>query len=429
MAENKLTDRHLRNLKPTSIEQVIGDGGGLWVRVLPVQKGGGVNFYYRFEFLGKERRYNCGSYPATSLAQARQIRNQARERVRGGIDPVLKDEQERVARTAAQVAESMELTVSDLLEDWKRVYLSAHRKDGGASVEAAIQRDALPLIGTMKARDVRLQHVVKVIDRLLARNARRSANLILSLMRQMFRHGMGRGIVENDPTLALSKKQAGGKETPVDRNFSFAEISELAQKLQKTDLHQKYVAAIWLLLATGARVGELIKAKWGDLDLESGTWVIPATNAKNGRAHVVHLSAFAMRQIEYLRSIDEGVYLLSGREASKSLSDKTISKAIRDRIRQTQLRGHTPKLGSLMLSGGEWSPHDLRRTMASRMGDLNVPPHVIERCLNHVQQGIVAVYQRQEYMRERKEAFEVWGEKLASIVDGIQLAKTQPGEA
>ena len=61
MAENKLTDKHLRGLKPGPSEKTLGDGGGLWVRVMPADKGGAINFYYRFQFSGKERRYNCGS--------------------------------------------------------------------------------------------------------------------------------------------------------------------------------------------------------------------------------------------------------------------------------------------------------------------------------------------------------------------------------
>lgn len=415
MAENKLTDKHLRNLKPADDEQLVGDGGGLWARALPKSKGGAVNFYYRFEFDGRERRYNCGTYPDTSLSQARERRNEARKLVKSGVDPVQHEENARSARTAAQAVERMEKTVEDLLADWKRVYLSAHRKDGGTEVEAAMRRDVIPMIGKMRARDVKLAHVVQVIDRVLDRGARRTANVTLSLMRQMFRHGLARGIVDTDPTLALSKKQAGGKETPVSRNLSWEEIAELHRRLSDSDLHPKMQAAIWFLLATGARIGELLKARWGDIDEKGKTWTIPAENAKNGRAHLIHLSAFAMKQLKAMQEFRDGPFLLSGRDPEVGLSDKTVSKAIRDRMRKVPLKKRTPRTGTLLLSGGEWSPHDLRRTMASRMGDLEIEPHVIERCLNHVQQGIVGVYQRQEYLKERKAAFETWGRKLASL--------------
>lgn len=415
MPENKLTDKHLRTLKPTDTEQLLGDGGGLWVRALPKGKGGAINFYYRFQIGGKERRYNCGTYPETSLAKARELRNAARNLVKKGIDPVQQDANDRAARSAAQAMESMEKTVSELLEDWKRVYLSVHRKDGGTAVIDAMNRDVIPTIGSMKAKDVRLPHIVKVIDRILERDARRTANQTLSLMRQMFRHGMGRGIVETDPTLALTRKQAGGKETPVERNLSFEEITELHQKCALAGLSDRIHAAIWLLLATGARVGELSKAQWSHIDENAQTWTIPETNSKNNREHLIHLSPFAMTQIATLKKVKCSDYLFAGRDTKKPISEKLISKAIRDRIRRVPLKRRTPKTGSLLLAGGEWSPHDLRRTMASRMGDLGVEPHIIERCLNHTQQGIVGVYQRQEYLAARKEAFHLWGNALNQL--------------
>lgn len=415
MAENKLTDKSLRALKPTPKEQLLGDGGGLWVRVLPLEKGGAINFYYRFEFNGKERRFNCGTYPETSLAAAREKRTLARRIVQSGIDPIQQAEQERLSRSAAQALEQMEKSVQELFNDWKRVYLEVHRKDRGEAVEAAMKRDVLPRLGAMKAKDVRLPHIVQVIDQVLDRGARRTANMTLSLMRQMFRHGLARGIVETDPTLGLSKKQAGGNDVPVDRNLSFAEVTELLGKIQASDLQDRMKAAIRLLLATGARVGELLKGKWDDIDLTAKTWTIPVENSKNKRAHLIHLSPFAIDQIELLSVNRAGPYLLAGRDIKLPLSEKSVSKAIRDRIRKEPLKKRTPRTGTLLLTGGEWSPHDLRRTMASRMGDLEIEPHIIERCLNHIQQGIIGVYQRQEYIEQRKAAFEKWGKKLKSL--------------
>jgi integrase len=415
VAENKLTDKHLRNLKSTELEQVVGDGGGLWLRVLPTGKGGAINFYYRFLYEGKERRYNCGTYPETTLAQARQRRNDARNLVKSGVDPVLKEQSDRITRASEQAVAKMEKTVADLLTDWKRVYLSAHRSDSGESVEAAMLRDVIPVIGTMKAKGVKLQHIIQVIDRILERGARRTANMALSNMRQMFRHGLGRGIVETDPTLGISRNQAGGKETPVDRNLSFDELKELRKKLAASDLPSRYQAAIWFLLATGARIGELLKARWDDINTKGKVWTIPAENSKNGREHLIHLSAFAAKQLGVLKQFSDAPYLLSGRDPKEALSDKAVSRAIRDRIRTGPTKRRIPKTGTLLLSGGEWSPHDLRRTMASRMGDIEIEPHVIERCLNHVQQGIVGVYQRQEYLDQRKAAFEKWGKKLSTI--------------
>lgn len=426
MAENKLTDKNLRNLKPSDAEQLVGDGGGLWVRVLPESKGGAINFYYRFQISGKERRFNCGTYAATTLANARAARNAARKLVQQGIDPVLKEEANRAAATSAQAMEQMEKTVDDLFLDWKRVYLVAHRSDKGAFVESIYNFDIKAALGKMKAKDVRLPHIVQVIDTILARGVRRKANMVLSTMRQMFRHGLGRGIVETDPTLGLSRNQAGGKETPVDRNLSFDEVVELNSKMPSTGLHPKMQAGLWLILATGARVGELLKAKWSDVDMDAGHWRIPIENAKNKTAHLIHLSAFAATQLTVLAELRSAVYLFAGQKDKTHMSDKALSKAVRDRIRTEPLTARTPKTGTLLLTGGEWSPHDLRRTMASRMGDLGVAPHVIERCLNHTLQGIIGVYQRQEYMAERQAAFDLWGQRLETLTSAPKMPTIDP---
>ena len=428
MAENKLTDKHLRSLKPGAVEQIIGDGGGLWIRVMPSEKGGAINLYYRFQFNGKERRYNCGTYPDISLSHARENRNAARLLVKRGIDPVEKEASERVSRASAQAQAKLDKTVADLLHDWERIYLSSHRKGNGKDVVQSLNLDVIPLIGSMKAKDVRLAHVIDVVDKIVDRDAKRKANMVFSLMRQMFRFGMARGIVETDPTFGLSKKQVGGKEIPSTRNLSYEEIVELNEKLAFSGMHEKMRSGIWLLLATGARVGELLKAKWADIDTTNKTWTIPVENAKNAREHLIHLSNFALQQINILENIRSGQYLFEGRKTDSSLSDKALSKAIRDRIRSVPLKNRTNKTGKLLLTGGEWSPHDLRRTMASRMGDLGVAPHVIERCLNHVQQGIVGVYQRQEYLKERRGAFDKWGAKLASLTSPKRNVKKVRGK-
>jgi hypothetical protein len=138
MAENKLTDKSLRALKPTEGEQSVGDGGGLWIRILPASKGSTINFYYRFQISGKERRFNCGSYPDTSLAEARRKRNTARALVAQGIDPVEQVAEIKASTEAALASQRLEKTVDGLFDDWERVYLKAHHKDKGTPRKARV---------------------------------------------------------------------------------------------------------------------------------------------------------------------------------------------------------------------------------------------------------------------------------------------------
>ena len=140
---------------------------------------------------------------------------------------------------------------------------------------------------------------------------------------------MGRAIVDTDPTLAMSNKQAGGTATPVERTLSAAEIKELADKLPGSGLSSRLQAAIWLLLATGARTGELSKSAWSAMDLKTKTWLIPAHDAKNGRAHLIHLSKFALKQVKVLKEFNEGNFVLSRQperqDCSRTLGEKGVA--------------------------------------------------------------------------------------------------------
>jgi integrase len=101
----------------------------------------------------------------------------------------------------------------------------------------------------------------------------------------------------------------------------------------------------------------------------------------------------------------------------RPVGPQTIGKQLRDRQRVTQVKGRTAKRGALLLSRGEWTAHDLRRTAATMMREAcKVSSDVVERCLNHQPQGIVAIYQRGELLDERRAAFDAWGAELERLM-------------
>ncbi len=423
MAERLLTEKHLQAAKSTPARDVyLSDGGGLYARVLKGRpdRDKKIVFQYRYKLNGRTGIFHCGTYPKISLSQARKQRDTARQVRDKGIDPTQENKRQRADIAAKEQAQALEKTLRGMFEDWERVYLRKHHKDGGALVRDFIDSDVLTYLGKVRARDVTRQQLVQVIDRIADRGSNRKANAVLSLLKQMFKHGLARGIVDNDPTHGLTKGHAGGKETPRDRNLSPVEITDLAKRLPSAALPSRMQVALWLLLATGARAGELIRARWSEFDLEARIWTIPAERSKNGKPHIVHLSDFSMLLLKKLE--DEGVtkLLFEGRNEGEPLSEKWVSKCLRDRQRTIALKNRTKKTGVLLLSGGEWRAHDLRRTMASRMGDLGIAPHIIEKCLNHSLGGILAVYQRQEYLPERKTAFQTWGNYLERITSTDQ---------
>jgi integrase len=421
MAENILTDREFRSLKATNVEQSINDGGGLYVRIRPQDKGGAKSFRFRYRIDDKQRWVTL---KATSLAEARKERDEFRKQVKKGIDPTLEKKLEQERQRQAQLAEHAELTrqqalitVCDLFERWAATDLQ-NRKDSGKEIRRMFKKDVLPIIGQLAVADVRKGHITEITDALLLRGVNRMAKLILSLVRQMFRFAVDRDIIEFDPTASIRKAKIGGKPVERDRVLSEDEIRALHRQLPNAHMIPSTECAIWIMLSTCCRVGELSKAKWEHIDFTAKTWLIPDDHSKNGKPHMIYLSDFAMGQFKRLTEFRESdIWLFMDRTKTTYVCDKSISKQINDRQTDRDLSNRSKHKDVLKLSGGKWTPHDLRRTGATIMGNLGVLPDVIEKCLNHTEQNkMKRVYQRQELKAEQAEAWRKLGERLELLV-------------
>lgn len=416
MAKNLLTDREFRNLKATDMEQHINDGGGLYVRVRPQNKGGGKSFRFRYRIDGKPRWVTL---TATTLADAREERDAFKTKVKRGIDPSTEKRLEKERQRQAQLAEQAELarqqaliTVHDLFERWAVTDLQ-NRKDGGKEIRRMFEKDVLPIIGGLAVAEVRKGHITEITDALLLRGVNRMAKLILALVRQMFRFAVDRDIIEFDPTASIRKAKIGGKSVERDRVLSDDEIRALFRQLPNANLIPSTECAIGIMLSTCCRVGELSKAKWEHIDFTAKTWLIPDEHSKNGKPHKIYLSDFALTQFKRLAQYRNSTWLFTDRTGTTHVCDKSISIQIRSRQTDLDLSNRSKQKNALRLSGGKWTPHDLRRTGATIMGNLGILPDVIEKCLNHTEQNkMKRVYQRQELKAEQAEAWRKLGERL-----------------
>ena len=421
----KLTEKELQAIKPTARGKKIFDGGGLR-GTIRVNKESTVSIFFtwRYKFESKSKDLACGTWPKTRLAEIRRNRDHARRILEQGKDPALERKAEKLetkveqqARIAELKAQDERITVHDLYDRWVAIEIN-RRKDGGAELRRGFEKDVLPAIGSMAAENVTKAHVTGILDAILARGANRLANRTLSELRQMFGFGYVRDIVKTDPTHRIRKQDIGGKEVERDRALSEDEIRELARKLPDANLLKSTECAIWIMLATCCRIGESSRARWKDVDFESKTWTIPSENSKNTKAHTIFLSDFALHQFEMLRSFASADdWIFPDRTGENHVCTKSITKQIRDRQRLDAMSNRTKKTGVLLLSNGEWTPHDLRRTSATLMGKLGVRPDVIERCLNHVEQNkLKRIYQRHELKAEQREAWRLLGERITLLL-------------
>ena len=423
MAINKLTDVAFRKIKTTDTEQLLSDGGGLYVRVRSSADGGAISFRFVYRVEGKQRWLTLESYPEMKLAEARALRESYKQLVQKGIDHRLEKRNEASRNRQAQLDEKVRLeklaaraTVRDLFDCWVSLELAKRKESGRNELIRSFEKDVLPVIGMIPAEDVTKAHVMQVLDNILARSAHRLANRTLSEMRQMFGFGYARDIVKNDPTHRLKKADIGGKETERDRVLSEDEIRELARKIPGANLYCPSECAIWIMLSTGCRVGDLMKATWDEIDFGARTWTFAPEKDKTHikRTHTIFLSDFALRQFERLREVSgSGLWLYPDTSGSKPVCKKSITKQIGDRQRTEALRNRSKLTGALLLSGGSWTPHDLRRTCTTIMVELGVLPDVAHLCTYHLEQDrIKRTYNRSKQQAAQAEAWRVLGERL-----------------
>jgi integrase len=280
------------------------------------------------------------------------------------------------------------------------------------------------------AADVSKAHIQEIVDTIKSRatpaqNMVRTAKKTLADMRQMFGFALDRDYVEADPTARVKKARIGA-DVERDRVLSEAELILLFQKLPKAGLAATSQLALLIQLATAARIGEVLAARWEHVDFERRGLTLPET--KNGKRHEIWLSDFALYQLKRLHE-HTGLtpWLFPAAPAKKGHPDfadhicvKTVTKQVSDRQRpgEAPLSGRSKDVDALVLPGGKWTPHDLRRTAATTMAELGALPDVIEKCLNHAEVGKVKrIYQRAQYEVPMREAWSLLGTRLTLMKD------------
>ncbi len=432
----KVTVKELEALAEADVGRRIRDADGVFGVVRSRVGGVSVVFKWRYRVDGAVREIVLGTWPGVSLAQVRQKRAEAaKEQI--GTDHALERKLRREAKrtevlegitaqkaqqaevAAKQAADAARLTVQGLYDRWSVAVLTKH-KDGGTEAKRIMVRDVLPSLSRVALEDVKRTHVAALVDKLTQAQYKRAHKIAFSLCRQMFRYAVGRGYIENDPTSSIEKRTLG-QDNIRTRTLAEPELRALDAKMDDARLKAQTRLAVWLALATGCRVGELLKAQWSHVDKQAGTWTIPDT--KNGRTHVVYLSAFAAEQFDKLRKLTgETPWCFPGRVGSH-MDEKAITKQLKDRQQPDKAKATKSQKGqrsahptALLLPGGAWTPHDLRRTAATLMVHLGTRPDVVERCLNHTEQNrMVATYQHASLVAEQTEAWRLLGERLALL--------------
>ena len=339
----KISAVTLKSLTEKDLGRRMFDGDGLSGKVRLQKSGIVVTFEYRFKLNGKSRSVSCGKWPTSSLKEIRQFRDDKRLLVESGIDPVeqnkstklqkqvevaqqIERHNEELARIAAE--EATQRTFADALKQWKKLEL-VRRRDGGAEVVRAFQKDVFPTLEHVALIDIKRSMLLDIFDQIVERGSSVMANHLFGDLRQLFDFAVTREWIDSNPLNGISKDKIGRPPKERDRYLSEDEIIELKQRLPTANLLKTTEIAIWVMISTCCRVGEISRARWEHIDLEASEWFIPAGISKNAKPHTILLSEFSKQQLEELHTItgDSEWCLLPREEATISASNLLPSRS------------------------------------------------------------------------------------------------------
>lgn len=386
---NKLTDRKLKSMLglPAERESKLADGGGLMARI---SKNGAVSWLFRYRLGGRDTepfRLNLGKYPDVTLKQARELRDQCRSWLAEGKDPKL---QMKLTKS-----ESLKpVTVRDAIQYW----ISEYAEDNRANVDrhkAQLEKHIYPFIGDMALSDCETRYWLQCFDR-MKKNSPVAAGYVFQMCKQALKFCRVRRYAISTALEDLTIPDVGKKQAKRDRVLSEREAGDLWLAISEKKYFMSYYTNLLKIITVfGCRTQEVRLSEWQEWDREAWIWIVPKEHTKAGE-RIVRPVPESMRQfIDDLHSRNYKTGLVLG-EVKKTEAVSQWGRAIYKKL------GHSEP----------WTIHDLRRTLATHMNNMGIAPHVVEQLLGHAMPGVMAIYNRSQYLPEKLDALSKWVDRL-----------------
>ena len=403
----QLTDRRILTAKATGKDVALPDGNGLYLRVA---RKGTKSFSYRYQNSeGRRVWLLIGPYPQTSLAEARQRAAEWAALRKTGADPQLTDQRVRQKLAEADAAHRAADSFEALAHEYFRRHVAKRYKNPDYFLWK-LEKHALPYIGKRKLKELTRADIALVINRVVDSGARVMANRVLNDVKLVLAYAVEQGHIEMSPAAMMTRRGAGGHEPSRDRALSLPEVGQFLSLLrseaeQKRGISWQVREVLRWLLLTGQRITESLLMEWSHIDRDAGFWFIPKENTKPGRDHRVHLTPQMIEVLDRIEQVNANPRFVF------AAADDAVQPVTRHAVERALARVfHEDKL-----TVEKFTPHDLRRTVTTRLADLGVAPHIAEKIANHQMAGTMAIYNRAEYLPERKAALELWNARVEAL--------------
>lgn len=384
-----------------TVAEKFHDRDGLYV-VASVR--GTVSFrwdYYMGGRAGRRGTLTIGQYPVVSLAQARERLLEAKKDVAAGIDPSKK-----------KIAAKREARSSGTFRSWWQSYLDhADLADSTKAMRCAVfARDLDKTIGNRLLAEITEDMLRDLFDKIVERGAPAVAIHCRDICMSVFDWARTRGTkIEN--VARLIPPTAIARFKPRERNLSPEEIKIALDCFKYVGANISVKTGAKLLLLTFVRKSELTNATWDEIDFERRIWTIPADRMKKRTPHVVPLSDQAFDLLISLKTLSgSSPYVLPGRyDPSRPMSAATFNQFFQNVSDAAKREGFKLE---------HFGPHDLRRTASTLLHEAGFPSDWIEKQLAHEQRGVRAVYNKAQYLDQRRQMMQSW----ADMIDAYRAA-------
>ena len=384
-----LSELQIKALRSRDIRYAVSDGRGLALEVMPT---GGASWRYRYQFKGKTEKVSLGKYPMLSLKAARLKRDEFAKAVHNGESPAKQKQLEKFALANAT-------SLRDFSERYFKEVIERDRKDT-KQLRRYLEKEIYPAFGDLSLRDVTAQDVQRLVFRKRDNGFESAAAQLRNLLKRIFDYAIVCGVITVNPTHATPMRFIT-RARPRTRSLTPEELKTYLQIVYRSNIRRQFKLALNVILLTLVRKSELMHARWINVHLETGEWVIPEDQSKTGQPHIVYLSLQVREMFQELRHLaGDSELVLPGRGSlTKPFASNALNQA----------------MGAMSFPIPPFTIHDLRRTGSTILHEQGFSSDVVEKALNHTVGGVRGVYNRAKYADQRKAMLQSWADYISSL--------------
>lgn len=388
---NKLSDTSLRKMigRESPGESFYADGDGLSIKVSKV---GIMTWYFTYRVGGRTtapQRIKLGNYPDLSIKAAREKREQCRSWLAEGKNPK--------HQLMITTQESLKpVTVREALDYWIREYATHKRTNVQKHIDQ-LNKHIYPHIGDYPLSMCETRHWLECFSRVRA-DAPVAAGYLLQMCKQALKFCRVHRYATSNALNDLTVDDVGKKQEKRDREHTRQELADIWRESTGPKFKPYYAALLHLLVAFGCRTQELRLSRLSEWDLKDWMWTVPKEHSKGGN--------------KILRPIPDVLRLFVKELIEQNRDTGLLLGCIKKPEAVSQWgRGIYKRLGH----SEPWTLHDLRRTFSTTLNNMGIAPHVVEQLLGHTLGGVMAVYNRSQYLPEKLDALNKWMDRLELI--------------